>query len=86
MDYAEFYADGAFHPCGGAAVLPVYNPATEQAEASVRACSADDLERAVRAAAAPLSPAGRGAARGHWVAGRAGRGWGAPPTGIRPAP
>ncbi|MFJ0612745.1 hypothetical protein WLV01_07495 [Bordetella bronchiseptica] len=52
MDYAEFYADGAFHPCGGAAVLPVYNPATEQAEASVRACSADDLERAVRAAAA----------------------------------
>ncbi|KCV24695.1 aldehyde dehydrogenase (NAD) domain protein, partial [Bordetella bronchiseptica 00-P-2730] len=52
MDYAEFYADGAFHPCGGAAVLPVYNPATEQAEAAVRACSADDLERAVRAAAA----------------------------------
>ncbi|KDB97508.1 aldehyde dehydrogenase (NAD) domain protein, partial [Bordetella bronchiseptica D993] len=52
MDYAEFYADGAFHPCGGATVLPVCNPATEQAEASVRACSADDLERAVRAAAA----------------------------------
>ncbi|MFJ0889310.1 hypothetical protein WLV03_25410, partial [Bordetella bronchiseptica] len=78
MDYAEFYADGAFHPCGGAAVLPVYNPATEQAEASVRACSADDLERAVRAAAAagpgrppPRAGAG-GAPRGAGGGGRGG--------------
>jgi aldehyde dehydrogenase (NAD+) len=50
--HTHFYAEGRLLPSGGAELAPVINPATGEPLASVRACSVQDLDRAVRSARA----------------------------------
>lgn len=55
IQYAHYYANGAFHKSEGAEAMPVVNPATGDLFAVVQLCSPTDVENAVRSARSGFS-------------------------------